>query len=247
MLVAEDLLILLTHEGTGRHLVGAPALDLGLAGGVLAELVMLGAVEVTRPGGPTRAGLLVARRRGPLGDPVLDEALRRVEARGARRPQDVLSPLSRRLRLLEARGACKPQDALAPVSRGLRRELLGRLVARGVLRAEEGRVLGIVPVRRWPAVDGARAHGLRAGLRDVLVVGRTPTPREAALVGLLSGVGAVPKVVTGAPARELRRRARAIAADEFAGAAVGRAVQAVGAAVAAGAATIAVVSGASGG
>ena len=46
MLLAEDLLLLLTDDTTGRLAVpGAPA-DAGLGGAVLAELVLMGKVDL---------------------------------------------------------------------------------------------------------------------------------------------------------------------------------------------------------
>ena len=42
---------------------------------------------------------------------------------------------------------------LQSLSKGVRRSLLTGLADRGVLRADEGKVLGIFPTTRWPAVD----------------------------------------------------------------------------------------------
>ncbi len=129
-------------------------------------------------------------------------------------------------------GPKKPENVLPALAKGLRQGLLGSLAGRGILRAQEGRVLGIFPTRSWPAVDSGHEHQVRTGLRDVLVAGRTPAPREAALVSLLQAIDQVPKVLgeVGVPARELRRRAKAISNGGFADVAVRRAVQAVNAA-----------------
>jgi hypothetical protein len=76
----------------------------------------------------------------------------------------------------------------------------------------------------------------------VLVSGRDPQPREAALVSLLFAVDRVAKVLGDAGAglggRELKRRAKAVADGEFAGAAVRQAVQAAQAAVVASVAAV---------
>ena len=210
MLLAEDLLLLLTDDTTGRAVADSTRLGLGLAGGVLLELAERGRVDVVGPGEPVRPGRLVVRDGSPTGDAVLDEALRRL---AARRPG-------------------KPQDVLPGLAKQLREALLARLVERGILRAEERRVLGVFPTRSWPAVDSAHEDAVRRGLRDVLVIGRIPDPREAALVSLLHAVGQVPKVLAGpgTDKGELKRRAKAIAEGEFAGAAVRKAVEAVSAA-----------------
>jgi hypothetical protein len=74
-------------------------------------------------------------------------------------------------------------------------------------------------------VDSSHEDELRQGLHDVLVVGRTPTTREANLISLLQSVNQVPKVLPGAQIgrAELRRRAGAVEGS-FASAAVRKAV-----------------------
>lgn len=226
MLIAEDLLLLLTEDGTGKPTVDSTRLTLGLAGAVLLELALVRRVDVAGPGEPVRAGRLVVRDTTPTADPVLDEALRRVAAAGPKKPESVLNGLGK----------------------GLREELYGRLVARGILRAEEGRVLGIFPTHRWPAEDVEHEAQVRAGLRDVLVVGRTPSNREVALVSLLSALDQVPTALgpVDLPRGELKRRAKAVAAASMAGEAVRRAVDAVNAATTAALITV-MAAGAAGG
>jgi hypothetical protein len=219
VILAEDVLLLLIDDASGRPVVDKTRLDLALAGGVLLDLATSGRVEVTGSGEQVKAGRLVVRDDRSTGDEVLDEGLRRIAAIGPRKPESVLPKMAK----------------------GLRQNLLDRLTGQGILRAHEGRVLGIFPSHTWPAVDSSHQRGLRAGLRDVLVVGRTPAPREAALVSLLQAIDQVPKVLndtgdTGLSARELRRRAKEVSAGGFADEAVRKAVQAVTAATAAAAA-----------
>lgn len=209
MLIAEDLLLLLTDDRSGKHLVDGDTLDLGLAGAVLVELAMSGAVDITGPGEQVRPGRVVVRSRTPAGDSLLDEAVQRVLAAGPRKPQELLPKLVK----------------------DLRAALLTRLTDRGILRAEEGRVLRIFPTRSWPALDSAHEQQVRAAVHEVLIAGRSPTPREAALVSLLHATDSVVKVTGGAPAGEVKRRAKAVAEGEFAGEAVREAIQAVNAAV----------------
>ena len=112
------------------------------------------------------------------------------------------------------------------------------MAERGVLRPERGRILGIFPSRRWPAVDGGYERDLQARLEQALVVGLVPQPRVAELVSLLWGLRSVHKVVDrrrhGLSRRDLDRRAKEIAADRWAGLAVRKAVDAQSAAAAGG-------------
>ena len=226
MLLAEDVLLLLTDDTSGRSTLSSSHIDLVLAGAVLLDLAILRRVDVTPRGHPVGEGRLLVVDGTPTGDPLLDAALVRLAGRKPRRAK----------------------DSLAPLKKHLRTAVLGRLAAAGLLRRQESRVLGIFPVTRWPAVDVMHKSEIRAGVRDVLTTGRNPTDREAALVSLLSAVDKVPLVVgpTEVPRRELRRRAKSIAQGEFAGEAVRRAIAEMNAAVA-GAVTAATVAAASGG
>lgn len=208
MLICEDLLLLLTDDATGKVVTDGTATPLVLAGGVLVELAMSGRVRVAGPGEAVRQGRVVVVDASPTGDDVLDEALRRIAGSAPAKAHTVLDRLGKRLR----------------------HALLDRLVQRGVLRAEEGRVLGIFPADRWPTVDGRREADVRRGLGDVLVRGRTPTEREVALVSLLLAVDKVHLVSESMPRREAKARAKQVADGEPAGAAVKKAIEAVQAA-----------------
>jgi hypothetical protein len=213
VILAEDVLLLLIDDASGKAVVDKTHLDLALAGGLLLDLATLGRVDVTGAGEPVKAGRLVVREDSPTDDEVLDEGLRRV---GSLRPM-------------------KPYRVLPKLAKGLREELLGRMVGRGILRPQEGRILGIFPSHTWPALDSSHEREVRAGLHDVLVVGRGPSPREAALISLLQAIGQVPKVLgdVGVPARELRRRAKEVANGGFVDDAVRRAVAEISAATSA--------------
>ena len=141
--------------------------------------------------------------------------------------------LDEALTYLAGRRPAKPQDVLAGLAKGLRESLLVRLTQRGILHADEGKILGIFPTRSWPAADPAHENAVRRGLYDVLWVGRSPEPREAALISLLHAVDQVPVVVSGSPLskRDLRRHAKEIAAGDFAGEAVRTGIDGVNAAV----------------
>lgn len=210
MLVAEDLLLLLTDDETGKPVVDTTKLDLALAGAVLVDLAELDRVEVAGPGEAVKEGRLYLQDTTPTGEPVLDETLTRISARKPGIPASTLPHLTK----------------------GLREAIYDRLVDRGIVRAEEGRVLGLFPSHQWPAGDSTHEDELRQGLQDVLVVGRAPTGHEALLISMLYAVDQVPKVLGGdVDKRQVRARAKSIAEGEFAGEAVRKAVEAVRAAV----------------
>jgi len=210
-MIAEDLLQLMLDDESGGLLADATRLDYGLAGAVLVELALLERIAIEPAKRPANG---VVRVVGPATDvPVLDAALARI--------------------------AEKPRKAVVLVPRlakGLRGSVTDGLVARGVLREQKARLLGIFPTRRWPAVDSAGEDAVRRRLSEVLVQGLTPDVHTAALVSLLSAMERAPQVV-GAPDRaarkQVKQRAAAISEGDWAGAAVRSAVQAAQAAASA--------------
>ena len=66
MLIAEDLLLLATDDGTGKSEISTMQLDPALAGAVLMELVVAGRVDLQGEG---RKAEVVVIDDTPLGDP----------------------------------------------------------------------------------------------------------------------------------------------------------------------------------
>ncbi|ONI72013.1 GPP34 family phosphoprotein [Kribbella sp. ALI-6-A] len=210
MLIAEDLLLLLYDDESGKPLAGSPGLDYALAGAVVVELTLLGKVDISGEGEDVKPGRLKVLDASPTGDPLLDE----------------------RLAMLADKAGKKPKDVMGKLSKKLRDPLLRRLAERGILEESEGKVLGLFPVTRWPAKDAQHEGDVRAALENVLKLGTRPDERTGALIALLSALDVVPKVVTDAVDRKaLKRRAKEIAESDWAAAAVRRAVQDMQAAV----------------
>ncbi|TCC46583.1 GPP34 family phosphoprotein [Kribbella capetownensis] len=210
MLIAEDLLLLLYDDETGKPITGSPGLDYALAGAVLIELTLLGKIDITVAGDGAKPGRLKVLDPSPTGDAVLDERLAFIAGKPGKRPKDQIGRLSKKLR----------------------DQLLGQLAARGVLEADQGRVLGLFPVTRWPAKDARHEARVRAALESVLKVGTTPDERTGALVALLSALNVVPKVVTDAVDKKaLKQRAKQLAESDWASDAVKKAVTEMQAAV----------------
>jgi hypothetical protein len=227
MLVAEDLLLLVTDDDSGRLSAPSEQVDVGLGGANLLELTLMGRVDLTREGEESRPGRIVVTDPSSTGDPVLDAALETLEAHRGKKPSTVLKPLAKHLR----------------------RTLYERLAANGVVRAEEGRILGVFPTHRWPALDAGHESEVRRLLTQALVQGATPDARTAALVALLHALDCEHKVVDprahGLSKRQLRARAREIAEGSWASDAVRTAIDQMRAAVVAATASVVVLSGGS--
>jgi hypothetical protein len=216
MLLAEDLLLLLTDDRTGKAVVSGSELDLALGGAQLVELSLAGRVDIDH------RKRLVVLDASPTGDALLDRALEVIQRREGKKPSAVVGELGKKLR---------------PA-------LQERLVVAGILREEKGKVLGLFPTTRWPAASADHENAVRRALETALVLGRPPEPRDGALVSLLHALRATHRVVPpkehDLSRRELDRRAKAIAEGSWGSKAVRQAIDAAMAAVTA--ATVAATS-----
>src|SRR6516162_1897878 len=125
MLLAEDLLLLVTDDASGRLSAPGAYVDIVLGGANLVELALLHKVGLSGDADGGQPGRIVVCDPSPADDEVLDAALAVIAARQGRKPSSVIRPLGKNLRLT----------------------LYGRLAAREVVRAGERTILGIFQVR----------------------------------------------------------------------------------------------------
>ena len=207
MLLAEDLLLLVTDGASGRLSAPADRVGAGLGGANLVELTLRNKVDLTGEQDPGRPGRIIVRDPSPPGDAILDAALETVAGYQGKRPSTVIRPLSK----------------------NLRRTLYERLAGHGVVRAENSRILGVFAVRRWPAQDGSHEAEVRRLMTQTLVQQVAPDTRTAALIALVHAVGCEDKIVDprqhGLSKRELRARAKKVAEGNWASAAVRKAIE----------------------
>jgi hypothetical protein len=222
MLIAEDLLLLVTDDASGRLFAPQPQVDAGLGGANLVELTLMRKVDLAEG----KPGRIVVLDSSPAGDDILDAALEIVGAHQGKKPSAVIKPLSK----------------------NLRRTLYERLAASGVVRAERGRALGIFPVHRWPAQEASHEAEVRRLVTQALTQQTAPDTRTATLIALLHALRCEHKIVDPRPyglsRRQLRARAEEIAAGNWASEAVRKVIDEMIAAVAA-AASAAAAAGAS--
>src|SRR5215467_9965771 len=213
MLIAEDLLLLVTDDASGRLSAPAAQVDAGLGGANLVELTLLNKVGLSGEQDQGRPGRLTVRDPSPPGDTVLDAALQIVGAHQGKKPSTVIRPLSK----------------------NLRQTLYQRLADSGVVRAEQGRILGIFPEHRWPAQDASHETEVRRLVTQALVQRAVPDTRTAALIALLHALKCEHKIVDpgqyGLSRRELGARAEEIAKGNWVSEAVRKAIEETTAAV----------------
>lgn len=166
-ILAEDLLLLLFQPDSGT-IAGENTLFDVLAGAVLADLALHESVIATTTG--TRGVVVEAIEGQAPSDDILHSAWDYVSDR----PRGV-------------------QTILPAIGPKLRQPLLERLVARGDIREESRKVLGVLKATVLKGGRNGRRARLLEDVREVLVGGVEPTPRVAALAALVWGSGTLSK------------------------------------------------------
>jgi hypothetical protein len=224
MLLAEDLLLLVTDDASGRLSAPGAQVDAGLSGANLVELTLMSKVGISGEEDQGRRGRIIVRDPSPVGDDILDAALQ----------------------VLIKRQGSKPSTVVRPLSKNLRRALYERLASSGVIRAGRARALGIFPTRTWPTEDPSHEARVRQLITQALIQQTGPDPRTAALIALLHALKCEHKIVDPKAhqmtRRQLRARAAEIAEGNWASEAVRKAIDDMIAAVAAASAAAAAVS-----
>lgn len=208
MLIAEDVLLLATDDDTGKTTVSSMQLDPALAGAVLIELVVAGRVNLQGEG---RQAQVVVTDPAPLGDPVLDVALQSLIEKG---PQ-------------------KPGATISRLGKGLRDRLNDQLAARGILRREDGKVLGIFPTTRWPTQDPGYEAGVRAPVVGALLKGVEPDGKTAAIISVLTAADMLNTVVQKPDLKAAKARGKEIGDGNWATDSVRKVIQEAQGAIAA--------------
>ncbi len=188
----EELLLLALHDEKGSVIPSATSvLNGALIGAVLMELGLAGRVQENPDGG------LVADPT-PTGNAILDEALQRIADADRPRPASYwVGRLAGRMPRLKDR-------------------LLEELVARGVLERRERRILWVFPSRSFPLADAAAEQQVRDRIRAVVLDGRPPDQRTAALIGLIRACNLIDEIFAPHERAPANRRISELTSEEAA-------------------------------
>ena len=187
----EEIMLLMLDNATGRPIgLPAPAGDYAIATAILMQLSLDGRID-------TDLERLMVTSQRPSGDPVMDEALTLITSSpgsGNRDSRHWIVELGRK-------------------SEHFRGMVLDRLVAKGVLRREEGRFLWVFPDRRYPKGPAGEAEvkEVRARLREVLLENEIPDPQDALLIGLARAAGLIPLILSAAEQAKVGARVDQVA------------------------------------
>jgi hypothetical protein len=171
--LAEELLLLAYDDETGKATVSRIGLDLGMATAVLIELALAGRIAMD-------GDAIVARDATPVGEPIADAVLAKIEAN----PPHTAASWVQRLR------------------HGLRERVLGDLCSRGVMRDVDEMALEYIHIHRYPTVDASVERDVRDRLAAALTGEVEPDERTAALATILAAVRMEPAL--GATGEQIR-------------------------------------------
>lgn len=158
---SEEIVLLLLDETNGDFVpLPESVFAIVMSGAALMDLALHNRID-------TDLEKMTVVDRTPLGDDILDDAL---------------AGLGRKSATLEIVDALYDVAAKAEEYRA---QALKRLIARGILKAENGRHLWVFRTRRYPVIDDSEQEEVRARLRQLLMSDEIPDPRDVVLVCLI--------------------------------------------------------------
>lgn len=207
---AEEILLLLLDDKSGKFVpVPTWSRQCALAGAALMDLALEGRID-------TDLEKLVLIDRSPTGDDLLDPIL----ARMAEEPE-VHDARFWVERLGEEQSGWMEDHALA------------RLVRRGILESEGGRLLWVFRARRYPTIDGKAQREVRLRIMNVLFSDEIPDPRDIVIICLADACGIFRLIMSEADIERSRERIDVIRRMDLIGQAVSKAVRELEASIAA--------------
>jgi hypothetical protein len=199
--LAEEVLLLALddEDGTFRPLP-KHAMDFALTSAVLMDLLLARRLDVDLE-------QLMVVDPTPVGDDLLDPVLAAI----ARSP---VRHNARRWIMVLSQEAGE-----------IRERALARLVARGVLRRQDDRLLWVLGRRRYPVVDDAEQREAKLRILAIVLGDEIPEHRDVVLVALAQAAGLFDAILTRREARMAAGRIRDVARMDLIGQALYKAKQ----------------------
>jgi golgi phosphoprotein 3 len=201
MLGFVEEIVLLQLDETRGGLVDLPlsAADIVLAGAAVMDLALQNRVD-------SDLQHLFVVDPAPTGDGILDDALVRLTEGGV---EFTVAAAIERITLHAEK---------------YRQEALRRLVAKGILREENGRHFWVFRTRRYPVIDDTEQREVRARLRQVLLTDEIPDPRDVVLICLIEACDLLDLVLTPDEIAQTKARVEQLGRLDLIGQAVTKAV-----------------------
>lgn len=201
--LSEEILLLALDDEKGHVGTGVSStLDTALAGAQLLDLAFAKRITIEDK-------RVIPLDGPPLDDPVLNAALTRI---------------------LQENKHKKAGSMIPKLTKGLRKRLLAQLVEKGIVRADERKILGVIPKNRYPEMNGAVEDALRRRLRDVILLEREPDERSAALAAVIQAADLEALIMNREERKASKQRLKELAQGEALSPAIAHAIASVNAA-----------------
>ena len=196
----EEIVLLQLDDSQGKF-VNLPlsAADVVLAGAALMELAIDNRID-------SDLEHLILVDTTPTGDDILDDVLRQLVEAGT----DL--------------GAGAVLERISVNGEKYQEMALQRLIAKGILREENGRFLWVFHTRRYPIVDDSEQREVRARLRQLVLTDEIPDPRDVVLICLIDACGLLGLVLSPDEIAATKTRVEQLSRLDLIGQAVTKAV-----------------------
>ena len=199
---AEEIVLLLLDDESGEF-VSAPVWSrkCALSGAVLMDLALHGRID-------TDLRKLVVIDRSPVGDDLLDPILATIVAE-----KEIHDARHWVERMAEERADWIQSQALS------------RLVKRGILEPEGGRLLFVFRTRRYPVIDGKAEREVKLRIMNVLFSDDIPSPRDIVIICLADACRIFGRIMSETEVERAREKIEVVRRMDLIGQAVSGAVR----------------------
>ena len=199
---AEEILLLLLDDESGEFVpVPTWSRQCALAGATLMDLALENRID-------TDLKKLVVIDRSPTGDDLLDP---------------VLAAIADETETNDARYWVERIGA--EQSGWIQDHALARLVNRGILESEGGRLLWVFRARRYPTIDGKAQREVRLRIMNVLFTDDIPSPRDIVIICLADACRVFDLIMSKEAMEQARERIDVVRRMDLIGQAVSKAVR----------------------
>jgi hypothetical protein len=157
---AEEIFLLAIDDREGSiKPLPVSALEYALPGALLMELAFLNKIDIDLK------SLRVVNSES-AGNALLDDVLRQIERKSEAQPTSYWLSF------------------FAGQAKQIQEHILAQLIAKGILKTEDKKILWVFKTRRYPMIDNREIKEVKTRLRELILGDEIPNPREAVLISL---------------------------------------------------------------